>query len=218
MITRISGRLESVVGNQCVVAVGAGDIAHEVLVPAYLSDVLLEQVGQRVTLWTLEFLESPNQGASFVPRLLGFGSVQERRFFELLTTVRGIGMRKALRALATDVGTVAAAIARRDARSLTDLPEIGKRMAETIIAELNGKVDAFVSESVREAAEGLPGENERTGGTRGAEEDAIEALIALGETRSEAEVLVGRAAARVRRSGGEATVERLLDAVFAGRG
>jgi glycolate oxidase len=51
---------------------------------------------------------------------------------------------KALRALVHRPPVVARAIAEKDAKLLSTLPEIGKRMAERVIAELDGKVDAFL--------------------------------------------------------------------------
>ena len=42
------------------------------------------------------------------------------------------------------VGEIAQAIESKDARFLCELPEIGKRTAETIIVELSGKVDQFI--------------------------------------------------------------------------
>jgi len=141
MITRLSGILESVDGGRAVVS--AGPMALEVLVTTNEAARLAASIGQPVVLHTLAMLESQSQGSSFTPRLIGFSSPQDRAFFELFTTVKGIGPRKALRALARPVGEVAAAIAGEDAAALTALPEIGRRTAQTIVAELGGKVDAF---------------------------------------------------------------------------
>jgi holliday junction DNA helicase RuvA len=210
VITRISGTLEAIEGNQATVAVGAG-LAYEVLVPAYLAGALAGRVGAAVTLLTLEYLESPNQGATFVPRLVGFATPRDRRFFELFTTVKGIGNRKALRALAVDPATIARAIAERDVRALTDLPEIGKRLAETVIAELSGKVEAYLTEQERagldRAAEVKPAD--------AVQADTIAALMALGETRGDSEAMVARALGRGRRAD---SVEELLPRALASRG
>lgn len=213
MMTRLTGVLERVEGNEAVVASPGGETARQVLIPTYLAGTLTSRVGGTVTLHTLEYLESPNQGASFIPRLVGFGSERERRFFELLTTVKGIGNRKALRALAEEPSVIAGAVMAKDARALTQLPEIGKRLAETIIVELTGKVEGFMS-----------GDETRRLESRAAsmpvgdpvELDAVEALVALGETRGEAQQLVARASGRID-AGGARSVETILDAVFAAR-
>ncbi|GJQ29918.1 MAG: Holliday junction ATP-dependent DNA helicase RuvA [Phycisphaerae bacterium] len=218
MITRITGRLEQIVGHEAEVAQAGGEVVRQVLVPAYWGASLSGRVGQVITLWTLEYLESPNQGATFTPRMLGFPSAVDRRFFELLTTVKGIGPRKALRALAVEPAEVAGAIRGKDTRALTRLPEIGKRLAETMILELGGKVEAFLpvgeAREMTRAAGGPVGDGAGDPMTS----DAVEALVALGEPRAEAELLVSRARGRAQREGRRlVTVEAILDMVFAGR-
>jgi Holliday junction resolvasome RuvABC DNA-binding subunit len=85
---------------------------------------------------------------------------------------------------------VAQAIESKDTRFLVGLPQIGKRMAELIVAELAGKVQEFavagVGGKMNAAALGAP--------RRPAfEEDAISTLMALGERRADAEHLLERA-------------------------
>lgn len=185
MIAWIRGTLTSIEGTVAVLR--QGDLAREVLVPLYFSRDLQPQAGQTVSMHTLEYLESLNQGASFNPRLLGFPTGDDRRFFELFTTVKGIGNRRALRAMAEPPVTIAAWIAARDTKSLTSLPEVGKRVAETIIAELSGKVEA---QGFSVAGTSIPAsaivENSL-------EATAIAGLVALGETRPDAEMKVRRA-------------------------
>ena len=190
MIRKIAGKLDSMDGLAALVTPAIGGITYEVLVPAYLSERLVGEVGKGVEFVTLQYLEGQGQGASFVPRLIGFPTVHERRFFELLVTVKGMGNKKALRALAVEPGVFARAIAERDTRALQALPEIGKRMAETVIAELTGKVDAFVVYEAGRGVEAKPGTRQARSG---ASEEAIEMLVALGETRADAERMVERA-------------------------
>lgn len=195
MIDRLTGRLERIEGSEAILVPAGSFLALSVLVPTYLGDRLEGRVGQEVTLWAHLILESQNQGASFSPRLLGFGSAVERRFFMLFTTVKGVGPRKALKALAAEPGEIARAIAAHDTKALTQLPEIGKRLAETIVAELDGKVapfvgtdelDAALSEASRRAMGGAIGDEARK---------AQAALMALGESASDAESMVRRALA-----------------------
>jgi Holliday junction DNA helicase RuvA len=152
MITRLTGTLESLDKHGAVIMpAGQTGVGFEVLLPGYLADFLLTSggptglVGRLVTLCTLNYLESQNQGASFVPRLIGFGSAQERAFFELLTSVKGLGNRRGLRALAMEPGLIARAIVERDTRVLQKLPEIGPKLAESIVHELKSKAEPFVS-------------------------------------------------------------------------
>ena len=120
------------------------------------------------------------------PRLVGFLRPQDKKFFEKFITVKGIGPRKALKALALPVGEIAQAIESKDARALTELPEIGKRTAEQIVAELSGKVEEFATPLAVSRAAGRPMRHTE------AEEDAIQVLMALGERRMDAEQLLER--------------------------
>ncbi|MHC4102151.1 MAG: Holliday junction branch migration protein RuvA, partial [Planctomycetota bacterium] len=120
------------------------------------------------------------------PRLIGFGSTEERAFFELLTTVKGLGMRKALRALRLPYRAVARAIATEDLEVLTSLPEIGRRTAQTIVAELGGKVDRFLELKPDETAES---------GQPVIVRDAVAVLVQLGESKPQARLLIEQALA-----------------------
>ncbi len=180
MITRIKGKLINVQACEAILEVDA--LTYALLVPAADIPTLQSQIGSEVMFHTIHYMESQSQGTSFAPRLIGFSNETSRAFFELFTTVKGIGNRKALRALVRPFQETATAIAQRDVSSLTDLPEIGKRSAETIIAALHGKVDAFTGHaaSVIETS-GSPFYS-----------DAIEMLMQLGETRKDARLLVNK--------------------------
>lgn len=214
MLSRITGILERIDESTAVLAIPGAqpgfDCAYEVMLPAFLAQSMAEQVGKRITLHTIQSIESPDQGASFVPRIIGFSATPERRFFELLTTVKGVGTKKALKALAAPIGEVARAITLRDASALARLPGIGKRMAETIIAELHGKVEAFAGEAIME---GKPA----AGAKPGAQEPfhrAVAALVRLGESPMDADRLVRRA------MGGDAalaTADELVSAALSHR-
>jgi len=141
VISRIAGEVVRV--DDGAAEIRAGGIVYEVLIPAADEERLRGQVGETVEFHTLHYLEGQGQGSSFWPRLVGFRSPLERDFFELFTTVKGIGNRKALRALQMPFGMVAELIARRDVAMLTTLPEIGRKTAESIVVELKGKVERF---------------------------------------------------------------------------
>lgn len=210
MITRFTGTLERVQDGVAEVAQPALGLVRQVLLPAYLGPRLITRLGETVTLHTLEYLDSPNQGASFIPRLVGFSQPIEREFFELFTTVKGIGTRKALRALAVEPGEIARFIHARDARALQELPEIGKRLAETIVAELHGKVDRFVLPGPEARVDLKPARPPRDDH----ESQAVATLVALGESRADAERMVASVAPR----SGARTAQDLVAAVYAARG
>ncbi|MHC5003408.1 MAG: Holliday junction branch migration protein RuvA [Planctomycetota bacterium] len=187
MISRIEGELRSVEAGRAELC--CGPMWYQLLVPACDEQRLATQIGRTLEFHTLHYLEGQGQGTSFVPRLIGFCSPEDRAFFELFTTVKGLGNRKALRALQLPFRDVAAAIAARDVDVLRSLPEIGKRTAETIVAELDGKVDRFV-----ELKPVGPGEQGPPSAARAeALSDAATVLVQLGENRSVARQLVERA-------------------------
>jgi Holliday junction DNA helicase RuvA len=155
-----------------------------VLLPAYVESRLHSEIGQPATLHTIYLLEGSAQGSSMHPRLIGFLSTDDKAFFELFTTVKGIGPRKALRAMTLETGQLAGAIAERDVKLLQSLPEIGKRTAETIIASLHGKVNRFVSGAVYSVAPEPGGAASAPGRT--AAREALEVLLQLGESRTQA--------------------------------
>jgi len=172
----------------------AGGITYELLVPGFDQQRLAVCIGQNVTFHTLHYLEAQGPTGPFIPRLIGFAAPEDRAFFELFTTVKGMGNRKALRALQLPCGAVAGAIAEKDVDLLKSLPEIGKRTAETIVAELSGKVDRFVelkpSNAIRHA--GPDGQGDvRSELIR----DAVAVLVQLGEPKLIARQLVDRALA-----------------------
>lgn len=191
MIVRVSGVLEAIERDTAVVAADGG-LAYEVLLPTFAAARLADDIGRSVTLHTMHFIEAPSQGSTMHPRLAGFLTASDRQFFMLLTTCRGIGPRKALRAMALDSARIAAAIADRDLALLQSLPEIGKRTAETLAAELHGKVDRFVAAAsfappTSEASD-APGSSDDAGrktppAARQLAREALEVLLQLGESR-----------------------------------
>jgi Holliday junction DNA helicase RuvA len=185
MISSLTGQLQQVDEDR--VHLRVGPMVYETLVPA--SDVPLLQagVGEEMTFHTIFYLEGDASGGSLEPRLLGFLRREDKRFFEKFITVKGIGPKKALKALIYPAGEIAQAIESKDTGFLRQLPSIGARMAEQIVAELAGKVQEFATAAV-EGRRGAPALAKRSA----ADEEAIMALVTLGERRSDAENLLER--------------------------
>ena len=161
-----------------------GPVLCEVLTPAVDEPALRARLGQEAAFHTLLYLEGDAARGNLEPRLVGFLRAEDRAFFDLFVTVKGIGPRRALRALAAPVARIASAIEARDSRFLVGLPEIGKRTAEQVIAELAGKLKDFaVAAETGEERPELSND----------EQEAVAALVALGERRSDAELLLERA-------------------------
>ena len=184
MIVRITGTVADV--DTDAVVLETEGLAREVLIPHYALGELAACRGRQVTLHTFEYLEgNPNLG-HLTPRLLGFLHAEDRRFFKKFVSVKGIGFRKALKALAQPVGQVAAAIEGGDKASLSKLPGLGKRAAELIIAELQGKVNEFALGGVDEA--------EVAADWSQAQRDALDVMVSLGDGRADAQRWLARAA------------------------
>ncbi|MEX2215838.1 MAG: Holliday junction branch migration protein RuvA [Phycisphaeraceae bacterium] len=193
MIARIHGILDSIDDGVAFVRIGdpaTGALTYEVRLPSFAVTRLMDSIGGAVTLHTFNWLESQGQGSSMIPRLAGFLTAGDLRFYELFTTCKGIGYKRALRAFALDTATIAGAIADRDVSLLQSLPEVGKRTAETIVLTLKDKVNSFVSA----AAYGATGDGKKkgsakpqaAGGAGSMAREAMETLLALGENRVQA--------------------------------
>lgn len=103
--------------------------------------------------------------------LYGFLTREEWQFFELLLSVSGIGPKSALEILNAPAKRVRQAIAQKDTAFLTQIPGIGKKTAERIFVDLQGKI----KEEIMEESETPSLHHER--------EDIISALVSLGYNR-----------------------------------
>ncbi len=106
--------------------------------------------------------------------LFGFLEVAERELFELLQTVSGIGPKVALAITqAMEISDLASAVKRRDENSISAIPGIGKKSAQRLILELEGKLDFAIKDiSIKELSW---------------REEVIDALVGLGFSRRQAE-------------------------------
>ena len=186
MIAQLTGQLAQLDTDANTVLLEVAQVGYEVMVPGYSVSDLSAQLGRSVTLHCLEYHEATGgMGGNLIPRIIGFPQMQDKAFFQRFISVKGIGIRKALRALARPLGEIAASIEAGDAKMLATLPEIGKRTAEQIIAELKGKMDAFALAAGTAAAAETP--------LTRMQQETLEVLLQLGERRTEAQELIRRA-------------------------
>lgn len=186
MIVRILGTLAEVHDDH--VVLDREGISYEILICSYAAGELAACRGQQVSLYTMEYLEGSTAGGNMIPRLVGFLHREDRAFFERFITVKGLGVRKAMKALVQSTARVAHAIESGDAKKLAQLPGIGKRAADQIVAQLRGKVTDFAAtESEAELPEVTTDE------WSAAQRDALEVMLALGERRADAERWLERA-------------------------
>ena len=121
--------------------------------------------------------------------LYGFVTQEEKRLFELLISISGIGPKTALTALSgVEPAVLKRAIIRGDVEVLKSVPGIGRKTAERIVIELREKLTA---EGLESMAEDSGAQLASTGG--GATDDAVEALVALGYKRPGAKQAVEKA-------------------------
>ncbi|MEK7523588.1 MAG: Holliday junction branch migration protein RuvA [Patescibacteria group bacterium] len=101
--------------------------------------------------------------------LYGFFTHEEWQFFRLLLTVSGIGPKSALEILNAPLKEVRQAIAKKDEVFLTRIPGIGRKTAQRMIVDLQGKIKEEILEESTQ-----PGSHN---------DDIVQALIALGYHR-----------------------------------
>jgi Holliday junction DNA helicase RuvA len=166
MIGRISGMLVEKNPPQLVIDVQG--VGYEVDVPMS-TFYNLPKNGDKVTLFThLVVREDAHL-------LYGFSTERERTAFRQLLKISGVGARTALSVLSgLSVDELAQAVVLQEANRLTKIPGIGKKTAERLLLELKGRLST-------EGAAMRP-----AGGSPGAGNDVLNALLALGYNEREA--------------------------------
>ena len=107
--------------------------------------------------------------------LYGFAELQEKRLFEKLLTISGIGPRLAITVLSgVDATRLVTAIRGGDHATLVKVPGIGKKTAERVVLELKDKLDDLAF---------APAVTDHTPHHGPAAEDALSALVNLGYAR-----------------------------------
>lgn len=133
MIASVQGVLQSIGPDHVVVQVGG--VGLQVQVPSSALDSL-GPVGSQVTLET--FLVIRDDAVT----LYGFPTPEEKRLFELLVGVNGVGPKLALSALSVmSVGDAAAAIVSANVDALAKVPGIGRRTAGRIVLDLQSRME-----------------------------------------------------------------------------
>ena len=165
MIAFIEGRLQ-MLGPDSVV-LEAGGVGYRIFCgPGTLVGL---REGATVRLHTHHLVREDQQA------LYGFRTPEELGFFELLTTVTGVGPKVALAIVSSrPVADLQLAILQGDEGVLTSISGVGRKLAARVILELKEKVSAAGAVA---GAGGLAGS---------AESEVVAALQALGYSASEA--------------------------------
>jgi Holliday junction DNA helicase RuvA len=183
---------------------GIDAFQYEVLIPEFTRRQLQHQVGETISLFTIDYLEGNPMQGRLTPRLVGFLNELEREFFEMFCSVDGVGVKKALRAMVRPVQEVAASIEDQDTTALAALPGVGPATAERIIAKLRRKVPKFALLVARVAPATAEVE-------RDVVSEAFEVLRKLGHVESDARRLLDAALTKKKKF---PSVEDLLRAVY----
>lgn len=202
MISKIIGKISGFDHDRVFIEVSG--LTYNIMVPSSLHEKLRHQNSETdAEIHTLYYIEGSNVGNQY-PRLVGFADPVQREFFTALTSVSGLGIKKALRSLVLPINIIARAIETEDGRKLTELPGIGPRMAEKIIAELKGKVAKF---ALMRDAEPLAGPAKQPDFSA----DVLQVLKQLQYNQPEAKAMIERALATGKKF---KSSEEMLEQIF----
>jgi holliday junction DNA helicase RuvA len=166
MIGRLSGILLE--KNPPQILLDVQGVGYEVDVPMS-TFYNLPGLNERVLLHTVMIVREDAQ------LLYGFATHDERAAFRQLLKISGVGPKLALSVLSgLSLADLAAAVVNKEVGRLTKIPGVGKKTAERLLLELQGKFTALPSSAARGAVS-----------THSA--DIVNALLALGYNEKEAD-------------------------------
>ncbi len=117
--------------------------------------------------------------------LFGFLENEEKRLFERLVTVSGVGPKLAIKMLSgLSPERTVQAIRGQDHAQLVRIPGVGKKLAERLVVELKDKLEDFAVAPAPQAVQGP------------AVEDVLSALVNLGYQRAAAEKAIEQSIAK----------------------
>ena len=183
MYAYIKGTLEEITEDSVVVETGG--IGYNVKVSTTTAD-LLPGIGSEVKIYTYTLVREDAFS------LYGFLTRDDLEIFKKLITVSGIGPKGGLAILSVmSADALRFAVMAGDAKAIAKAPGIGAKTAERVIIDLRDKI------SLEDTLKGLYGPADKTGAStddRTADNqmkrEAIEALVALGYSASDATAAV----------------------------
>lgn len=181
MIASLRGTLTEKEGGLCVVE--AGGVGYLVQVSTHTA-AKLPGAGEPVFLHTHQVVRED------ALMLFGFAELEERRLFELLITVSGVGPKVAIAVLSgLRPQALARAIREENLASLVAIPGVGRKTAERLVVDLRDKLDvlALTTGPAPAAASGVLPRAEKY-------QDAVAALVRLGYSGAQAQDAVRKVA------------------------
>ncbi|HIQ07022.1 MAG TPA: Holliday junction branch migration protein RuvA [Thiotrichaceae bacterium] len=158
----------------------------------------LPEMGEETTLFTHFIVREDSQ------TLYGFSSLTERSLFRTLLKVNGVGPKMALAIVSgMTVADFSRYVHDNNITGLCKLPGVGKKTAERLIIEMRDRLPDLPSDGVDTTTSAKPS-------ARSNEEEAINALLALGYKPAQASKMVS--AVRDESLGVEAMIRAALKA------
>jgi Holliday junction DNA helicase RuvA len=167
MIASLEGTISQILDDSLVINVGG--VGFRVFVPKNLCK-------------EAELYKSCSLSTYLVVRedalnLFGFETSEERDLFVMLLSANGVGPRTALAILSTmSVGLIHKAILADEADLFTRVPGVGKKTAQSIVLQLQGKIKGETAELDQ--------------GTRSVDMEVLDALTGLGYSVVEAQTAI----------------------------
>ena len=176
MYSYIKGELSEIVAENHIV-VENGGIGYNIYIPGQVLS-LLPGVGEEVKIYTYLCVRED----AFI--LYGFLTRDDLNVFKLLIGVSGIGPKGALAILSVmSTDDLRFAVLSDDVKAIAKAPGVGNKTAQRLIIELKDKLsleDAF-EQKLSHTQEAVSGN-----GLKGIRKEAVEALVSLGYSSTEA--------------------------------
>ena len=182
------------------VVLNVAGVGHEVFIPLSSFD-RLPTAGQKCRILTHDCIREDAH------ILYGFMTEEERRMFQLLLGITGIGPKIALSALSgLSTRELTTAVVEGDIKRISSISGIGKKMAERMVVELRHKLgEGDVLEALAGSDTGLPQDTRLR--------DVVLALVSLGYKQVDAQKMAQRVSAHAQV---EDDVETLLKKALTG--
>ncbi len=186
MLSFVYGEVAEIYEDSVVLDVGG--VGYQIYIPSSLHGSL-PRIGEDLRLYT--YLNINLQGTGDVVTLYGFPTREDLRLFRLCLSVSGIGPRAALGLLGSlTPDQLRFAVLAEDVKAISKAPGIGPKSAKKLILELKDKLsleEAFELKLNR-------GEEAAVPESSAASEEAVQALVSLGYSASDALKAVRQAA------------------------
>ena len=178
MIHYIKGEL--VTTEPGIIIVDTGAIAYKIFVSDNTIAAFSSKIGADIKVYTYLAVREDAMD------LYGFHSNEEKNAFNMLITVSGVGPKAALAILSVlTPDTFALAVSSGDVKAISKASGVGAKIAARVVLELKDKISREIGKEPQ-ANITFAAQVARPAGDMGKYSDALNALVVLGYSRSEA--------------------------------